>query len=572
MHFVATLLEQIEAAHGLPRPIGISVLIETAAGMHRVDEIAAACPERMEAMVFGVADYAASLQSHTTSIGGSTDAYAVRTDAGALHWGDQWHYPLARIAVACRAHGLRPIDGPYGDFGDPEGYRVAARRAAVLGYEGKWAIHPSQIALANAVFTPDAAAAEKTRRIVAAMAEAAREGRGAVSLDGRLIDAASLRMAETLLHKLSRSRRATRPRSRPDQRSSSTRRSTWRAAPEPRKATNAAAAGLAGPTVGRTTNQFRCGSPPRGRIVPSRPIFSSSAADVRETNPTPSPARAASRSAVFDPSVSSDGASPCRRSHSSAIAREPEPSSRTSHGRPASSSTATQRRVRQRVVRRGHEHDLVDAERLAREPLVVGHAAGDRDVRAVLEQPGEDLAPVADVEVDVELRVRVAERADERRDDVVAGARHRADPQRRPAALRGLARRPAARLEQPEHVRGVRRERRAGRGRAQPAPVALEQLRADLALERGDRRRHRRLRDDELLCRSRHRPASHHGRERRELGEGDGHGGRAASAAAAPSPRARAPSSRCRRSRDPSTHEPSSGCGNFACWCLSPIP
>ena len=99
-------------------------------------------------------------------------------------------------------HGLRPIDGPYGDFGDPEGYRTAARRAAVLGYEGKWAIHPSQVALANEVFTPDAAAAEKTRRIVAAMAEAAREGRGAVSLDGRLIDAASLRMAETLLHKL----------------------------------------------------------------------------------------------------------------------------------------------------------------------------------------------------------------------------------------------------------------------------------------------------------------------------------------------------------------------------------
>jgi malyl-CoA/(S)-citramalyl-CoA lyase len=202
VHLVATLLSQIEAARRLPHPIGISVLIETAAGMHRVDEIAAACPERMEAMVFGVADYAASLQSHTTSIGGSTPAYSVRTEDGAVHWGDQWHYPLARIAVACRAHGLRPIDGPYGDFGDPEGYRTAARRAAVLGYEGKWAIHPSQVALANEVFTPDAAAAEKTRRIVAAMAEAAREGRGAVSLDGRLIDAASLRMAETLLHKL----------------------------------------------------------------------------------------------------------------------------------------------------------------------------------------------------------------------------------------------------------------------------------------------------------------------------------------------------------------------------------
>ena len=202
VHLVATLLAQIEAALRAPAQIGISVLIETAAGMHNVDEIAAACPERMEAMVFGVADYAASLQSHTTSIGGSTAATAVRTDAGAEHWGDQWHYPLARIAVACRAHGLRPIDGPYGDFGDPEGYRAAARRAAVLGYEGKWAIHPSQIELANDVFTPDAAAAEKTRRIVAAMAEAAREGRGAVSLDGRLIDAASLRMAEVLLTKL----------------------------------------------------------------------------------------------------------------------------------------------------------------------------------------------------------------------------------------------------------------------------------------------------------------------------------------------------------------------------------
>ena len=202
VHFVATLLEQIEAAHGLPAPIGISVLIETAAGMHRVDEIAAACPERMEAMVFGVADYAASLQSHTTSIGGSTDAYAVRTDAGALHWGDQWHYPLARIAVTCRAHGLRPIDGPYGDFTDSEGYLAAARRSAVLGYEGKWAIHPSQVPLANEVFTPAPRLVKRTRRIVEAMSLAASDGKGAVSLDGRLIDAASIRMAENLLAKL----------------------------------------------------------------------------------------------------------------------------------------------------------------------------------------------------------------------------------------------------------------------------------------------------------------------------------------------------------------------------------
>lgn len=197
VHLVATLLSQIEAARRLEHRVGISVLIETAIGMVKVDEIAAACPERMEAMVFGVADYAASIQSHTTSIGGIEPDYAVGG-----HLGDQWHYPLSRIAVTCRAHGLRPVDGPYGDFTDPEGYLSAARRAAVLGYEGKWAIHPSQIPLANRVFTPDDRLIERTHRIVAAMREAAAEGKGAVSLDGRLIDAASIRMAENLLAKL----------------------------------------------------------------------------------------------------------------------------------------------------------------------------------------------------------------------------------------------------------------------------------------------------------------------------------------------------------------------------------
>lgn len=207
VHFVATLLDQIEEAVGLSHRIGISVLIETAIGMVNIDEIATACPGRMEAMVFGVADYAASLQSHTTSIGGADSNYAVLTDPDGTpgrdrHWGDQWHYALSRIAVTCRAHGLRPIDGPFGDFNDPEGYLAAARRAAVLGYEGKWAIHPSQIELANDVFTPDAHIVDKTHRIIAAMRDAAANGSGAVSLDGRLIDAASIRMAETLLAKL----------------------------------------------------------------------------------------------------------------------------------------------------------------------------------------------------------------------------------------------------------------------------------------------------------------------------------------------------------------------------------
>jgi malyl-CoA/(S)-citramalyl-CoA lyase len=207
VHLVATLLTQIEDAVGLERRIGICVLIETALGMVKVDEIATACPERMEAMVFGVADYAASLASHTTSIGGATADYAVLTDpdgdgARERHWGDGWHYALARIAVTCRARGLRPIDGPFGDFGDPDGYLAAARRAAVLGFEGKWAIHPSQIGLAHEVFTPDARLARRARRIIMAMEEAAVQGDGAVSLDGRLIDAASIRMAETLLAKV----------------------------------------------------------------------------------------------------------------------------------------------------------------------------------------------------------------------------------------------------------------------------------------------------------------------------------------------------------------------------------
>jgi len=207
IHLVATLLTQIEDAVGLGHRIGISALIETAKGMAGVEEIAAACPDRMEALIFGVADYAASMQSHTTSIGGSESGYAVLTDpdddrARDLHWGDQWHYALARIAVACRANGLRPVDGPFGDFNDPDGYLAAARRAAVLGFEGKWAIHPNQVELAHDVFSPDERLITRTRRIVEAMKEAARDGKGAVSLDGRLIDAASLRMAEHLLRKI----------------------------------------------------------------------------------------------------------------------------------------------------------------------------------------------------------------------------------------------------------------------------------------------------------------------------------------------------------------------------------
>ena len=163
-------------------------------------------PSATRSLHFGVADYAASTRARTTIIGGVNPDYAVLTDPGedgsrAVHWGDMWHYALARMVVAARANGLRPIDGPFGDFQDPDGYRAAAKRAAVLGCEGKWAIHPSQLALANEVMSPSEAEITKANRILEAMKTAAAEGRGAVSLDGRLIDYASIRQAEVLVEK-----------------------------------------------------------------------------------------------------------------------------------------------------------------------------------------------------------------------------------------------------------------------------------------------------------------------------------------------------------------------------------
>ena len=203
--FVSTLLEQIEMAKGF-KPINIHILIETAMGMANVEAIAQTCPERLEAMVFGVADYAASTQARTTNMGGANPDYFMLTHpdnegARERHWGDQWHFAISRMVVACRAYGLRPIDGPFGDIGDPDGFRAVARSVAALGVEGKWAIHPSQIALANEVFTPPDSEVDRARRILEAMNEAAQQGKGAVSLDGRLIDAASIRQAQVMVDK-----------------------------------------------------------------------------------------------------------------------------------------------------------------------------------------------------------------------------------------------------------------------------------------------------------------------------------------------------------------------------------
>jgi citrate lyase subunit beta/citryl-CoA lyase len=189
VYLTDALLTQIEAAKGITNRIGIDVLIETALGMANVEAIAQSS-RRLEAMHFGVADYAASLRARTVNIGGLNPDYP----------GDQWHAGLCRMIVACRAYGLRPIDGPFGDFKDPEGFRLAARRGAALGIEGKWAIHPSQVELANEVFTPPPVEIERARRILVALEEAARAGKGAAQLDGRMIDAASARMAENVVN------------------------------------------------------------------------------------------------------------------------------------------------------------------------------------------------------------------------------------------------------------------------------------------------------------------------------------------------------------------------------------
>jgi malyl-CoA/(S)-citramalyl-CoA lyase len=205
IYAIDMLLTQIEAAKGYIKRIGLEMIIETALGMQNVHEIAAASP-RNESLHFGVADYAASTKTRTTGIGGPHPDYHVLTDPDAegrrdVHWGDVWHYAIARMVVAARANGLRPLDGPFGNFSDADGFRAQANRASVLGCEGKWAIHPSQVDLANQIFSPSEEEIDKSKRILAAMEKAQKEGAGAVALDGRLIDIASIKQAEVMVKK-----------------------------------------------------------------------------------------------------------------------------------------------------------------------------------------------------------------------------------------------------------------------------------------------------------------------------------------------------------------------------------
>jgi len=189
VYMVDCLLTQIETNKKLKNKIGIECLIETALGMSNIKEIAKSS-ERLEALHFGVADYAASLRARTVVIGGLNPDYP----------GDQWHHGLSQLVMTCRAYGLRAIDGPFGDFNDPDAYIEAAKRGAAIGIEGKWAIHPSQIELANKVFSPPSSEVTKAKRILEELDKAAKAGKGAAQLDGRMIDAASARMAENIVN------------------------------------------------------------------------------------------------------------------------------------------------------------------------------------------------------------------------------------------------------------------------------------------------------------------------------------------------------------------------------------
>lgn len=197
VYAVDALVTAIEQAMGRKKKIAFEVIIESAAGLAHVEEIAKSSP-RLKAMSLGAADFAASMGMQTTGIGGTQDNYYM-LHGDTRHYPDPWHWAQTAIVAACRTHGILPVDGPFGDFSDDEGYRAQSRRSATLGMVGKWAIHPKQIALANEVFTPSAESVAEAREILAAMAQAKANGEGATVYKGRLVDMASIKQAEVIV-------------------------------------------------------------------------------------------------------------------------------------------------------------------------------------------------------------------------------------------------------------------------------------------------------------------------------------------------------------------------------------
>lgn len=206
--FVSTLLEQIEGGLGRDAHVGIEGIIETPLGLENVSEIARA-GGRLEALSFGAGDYAVGMKMRNRKIGAADPDYAVVEPGedgvpARRHLGDQWHFVMARLANACRAHGLRPRDSAYADFRDLQGYRASCLRAVALGFEGKSCIHPSQIAIANEVFSPTEEETAWARGLLETLHAGIEEGRGAVAVRGEMVDLANIKLAENVLAKAER--------------------------------------------------------------------------------------------------------------------------------------------------------------------------------------------------------------------------------------------------------------------------------------------------------------------------------------------------------------------------------
>jgi citrate lyase subunit beta/citryl-CoA lyase/malyl-CoA/(S)-citramalyl-CoA lyase len=191
LHFVDRLLDGIELNRKAPRAMGIEAIIESARGLENVSQIARAS-RRLKTLVFGVADYSASIGARLVSISGHGEQEETS------YPGHRWHFAMSRLVMAAKSAGLMAIDAPYGNFRDPEGLRRSAAAACALGFDGKWTIHPDQIEIVNAVFTPSTEDIERARRIIEAFEAAEEAGRGAAAVDGRMIDHATVRLARQL--------------------------------------------------------------------------------------------------------------------------------------------------------------------------------------------------------------------------------------------------------------------------------------------------------------------------------------------------------------------------------------
>ena len=199
IHYLDQLLAQLEARHKVKKPILIHAILETAQGVNNVEAIARASP-RMHGMSLGPADLAASRAMKTTRVGGGHPEYKVLADAQgdaprAAYQQDLWHYTIAKMVDACAAAGIKPFYGPFGDFSDAAACEAQFRNAFLMGCLGAWSLHPSQIAIAKTVFSPDPAEVAFAKKIVDAMPD----GAGAVMIDGKMQDDATWKQAKVLL-------------------------------------------------------------------------------------------------------------------------------------------------------------------------------------------------------------------------------------------------------------------------------------------------------------------------------------------------------------------------------------